>query len=180
VILDKPPSSNNTLSDCTLFIVDLRDKISQWLTIHLLYLSRHIKLDRTESLPEFYMISKVHKSLVIDHSICNTYFLVISLTSLLALRILTLIYRKLKRVLSNTPFKPFYYICLFIDEVFSHTKKVHGCNTSTTSHFYSCNFMIMYLNLNPVWCIDTILKLTIDYSYIDSLVEFTIDFGRQQ
>jgi hypothetical protein len=126
------------------------------------------------------MILKVYKILVIGHSIYSIYFSVTLLVSLLVLRILILIYGKLKRVLSNTPFKPFYYFCLSTDEVFSHTKRVYDCNTSVISYFYSRDFMLMYLNLDPVWCIDTILKLTTDYSYIDSLVEFTIDFGRQQ
>jgi hypothetical protein len=120
------------------------------LAAHLLYLSKHIKLNRLESLLGFYMISKVHKTLVMSYSIYDAYFLIISLVSLLTLRILTLIYGELKRVLFNTSLELFYCVCLSIDKVFSHTKKTHNYNTFATSYFYSRDFVVMYPNLNPV------------------------------
>jgi hypothetical protein len=101
VILNESSVFNDTLLDCILFMVDLRGKITQWLTTHLSCLSRHIKLDGMELLPGFYMISKVHKTPVMNHPICNVHFSVTSLAFLLTLRILILIYGKLKRVLSN-------------------------------------------------------------------------------
>jgi hypothetical protein len=137
VILNELFSFNSTLSNCILFMANLRDKVTQWLAVHLLCLSRHIRLDRTESLSGFYMISKVHKTPVMSCSICNTHFSITLLVSLLTSRILILIHGKLKRVLSNTPLKSFYYVCLSIDEVLSCTKKAHSCNTSITSYFYS-------------------------------------------
>jgi hypothetical protein len=149
-------------------MIDLRGKITQWLTVHLFCLSRHIRLDRTELLSGFYMILKVHKTPVMSYFICNVHSSITSLASLLALRILTLINGKLKRVLSNTPFKLFYCVCLSIDEVLSRTKKTHSYNTSITSYFYLCDLVTMYFNLNPTWCIVAILKLVTDYNRIDS------------
>jgi hypothetical protein len=131
-----------------------------------------------KSLLGFYMISKVHKTPIMNCLIFSTYSSVTSLASLLALRILFLIHENLRECCLIHLLNLF-IICLSIDEVFSHIKRAHSCNTSTTSHFYLCNFMVMYSNLNPTWCIDAILKLVTDYS-IDSLVEFIIDFSRQQ
>jgi hypothetical protein len=95
--------------------------------------------------------------MIAEHPICNTHSLVTSLASVLVLKLLTKIHEKLSKQFHNTDLEPFYTVYLSTDEALARTKRVHGLNTSKTSHFHSRDFMSMYPNLVPQWCIDAIL-----------------------
>jgi hypothetical protein len=140
---------NGSKLDHSEFNSDYRVQVGSWLHEHLLYLKKYIDPDGTKLLPRFYMISKVHKTPVAGHSICNTHSLITLLVFTLVLKLLTVIHEKLSKQFCNTVLKPFYTVCLLTNKALARTKRVHGLNTSKTSHFHSRDFMSMYPNLVP-------------------------------
>jgi hypothetical protein len=170
----------STNPDLDQFEEHLKTQATAWLNVHLPpSLMKHIKLDGTEKLPGFYMVSKVHKTPVAGRPICATHTSVTSLASVLATKVLTEIHKHIKFTVRYTDLEPFYLVCLSTDEAIARTREAHRVNTSETSYFHSRDFVLMYPNLNPAWCIDAILNLATRFGKACLNAFFKVAFGRR-
>jgi hypothetical protein len=159
---------------------DLCLQANTWFHKHILWKARDlIKLDGTKLLLRFYITLKIHKNPVVSRSIYAVHFSMTSLAFALVLRALMVLYNHIKTRVRGTALEPFYCVCLSTDEVLVRIKHAHTTHKRVEFYFHSRDFISMYLNLDPAWCINAILQLLTKFENIQLTDTFQIRFGRR-